>query len=129
MIVRLVSDQFALDHIEIVTVTPASQHDAIPIVPIIAVPVIVGCVRINPTSFKLCNFWESSNESKFGILEVEASKRCCGHCSTSFLPPSLECTDLESLLHNDWIGVDEDEEQSKKMAEALYKILRPFLLR
>lgn len=37
--------------------------------------------------------------------------------------------DLDSFLHKDATGADEEEEKSKKIVEALHKILRPFLLR
>ncbi|KAJ7590813.1 P-loop containing nucleoside triphosphate hydrolase protein [Mycena floridula] len=36
---------------------------------------------------------------------------------------------LDSFLHKDEVGEDVDEEKSKKVVEALHKILRPFLLR
>ncbi len=37
--------------------------------------------------------------------------------------------DLETFLHKDDTATDADEEKSKKVVEALHKILRPFLLR
>jgi SWI/SNF-related matrix-associated actin-dependent regulator of chromatin subfamily A member 5 len=37
--------------------------------------------------------------------------------------------DLDSFLHKDAAGSDAEEEKSKKVVEALHKILRPFLLR
>ncbi|KAF8660982.1 hypothetical protein AX16_001504 [Volvariella volvacea WC 439] len=37
--------------------------------------------------------------------------------------------DLDSFLHKDDAGADGEEEKSKKVVEALHKILRPFLLR
>ncbi|KAF8715643.1 hypothetical protein AX14_012523 [Amanita brunnescens Koide BX004] len=37
--------------------------------------------------------------------------------------------DLDSFLHKDDIGTEAEEEQSKKVVEALHMILRPFLLR
>ena len=37
--------------------------------------------------------------------------------------------DLESFLHKDDEMAEGDEEKSKKVVEALHKILRPFLLR
>ena len=37
--------------------------------------------------------------------------------------------DLDSFLHKDATGTEEEEEKSKKVVEALHKILRPFLLR
>ncbi|KAG7446305.1 SNF2 family DNA-dependent ATPase [Guyanagaster necrorhizus] len=37
--------------------------------------------------------------------------------------------DLDSFLHKDSAGTDEEEEKSKRVVEALHKILRPFLLR
>src|SRR5882762_1105206 len=36
---------------------------------------------------------------------------------------------IDSFLHKDETGVEEEEEKSKKVVEALHKILRPFLLR
>jgi len=37
--------------------------------------------------------------------------------------------DLDSFLHKDETGSEEEEEKSKKVVETLHKILRPFLLR
>ncbi|KAK0195387.1 SNF2 family N-terminal domain-containing protein [Armillaria mellea] len=37
--------------------------------------------------------------------------------------------DLDSFLHKDSDGTEEEEEKSKRVVEALHKILRPFLLR
>jgi SWI/SNF-related matrix-associated actin-dependent regulator of chromatin subfamily A member 5 len=37
--------------------------------------------------------------------------------------------DLDSFLHKDDNGIEVEEEKSKKIVEALHKILRPFLLR
>ena len=36
---------------------------------------------------------------------------------------------MDSFLHKDEIGAEAEEEKSKKVIEALHKILRPFLLR
>ena len=41
----------------------------------------------------------------------------------------VDYVDLDSFLHKDETGVEEEEEKSKKVVEALHKILRPFLLR
>ena len=41
----------------------------------------------------------------------------------------VDYADLDSFLHKDETGVEEEEEKSKKVVEALHKILRPFLLR
>jgi hypothetical protein len=47
----------------------------------------------------------------------------------NFICPEIftEYSDLDSFLHKDAVGAE--EEQSKKVVEALHKILRPFLLR
>ncbi|KAH9884642.1 SNF2 family DNA-dependent ATPase [Cubamyces lactineus] len=49
----------------------------------------------------------------------------------SFICPEIfsDYEDLESFLHKDDAQSDGDEEKSKKVVEALHKILRPFLLR
>lgn len=49
----------------------------------------------------------------------------------NFICPEIfvEYSDLESFLHKDEEGADAEEEKSKKVVEALHKILRPFLLR
>lgn len=41
----------------------------------------------------------------------------------------MEYEDLDSFLHKDEAGVEGEEEKSRKVVEALHKILRPFLLR
>ncbi|PSS02370.1 hypothetical protein PHLCEN_2v4063, partial [Hermanssonia centrifuga] len=49
----------------------------------------------------------------------------------NFICPEIfsDYADLESFLHKDEGEVEGDEEKSKKVVEALHKILRPFLLR
>ncbi|KAL0956462.1 hypothetical protein HGRIS_002608 [Hohenbuehelia grisea] len=49
----------------------------------------------------------------------------------NFICPEIfvDYADLDSFLHKDETGADEEEEKSKKVVEALHKILRPFLLR
>ncbi|KAJ7695171.1 P-loop containing nucleoside triphosphate hydrolase protein [Mycena rosella] len=49
----------------------------------------------------------------------------------NFICPEIfvDYADLDSFLHKDDDGADEEEEKSKKIVEALHKILRPFLLR
>ncbi|CAL1693811.1 unnamed protein product [Somion occarium] len=49
----------------------------------------------------------------------------------NFICPEIftEYGDLESFLHKDDSSADGDDEKSKKVVEALHKILRPFLLR
>ncbi|KAF8079370.1 SNF2 family N-terminal domain-containing protein [Lyophyllum atratum] len=49
----------------------------------------------------------------------------------NFICPEIfvEYKDLDSFLHKDDSGADAEEEKSKKVVEALHKILRPFLLR
>ena len=49
----------------------------------------------------------------------------------NFICPEIfsDYSDLESFLHKDDSNVADDEEKSKKVVEALHKILRPFLLR
>jgi SWI/SNF-related matrix-associated actin-dependent regulator of chromatin subfamily A member 5 len=49
----------------------------------------------------------------------------------NFICPEIfvDYGDLDSFLHKDDDGADEEEEKSKKVVEALHKILRPFLLR
>ncbi|TFY66698.1 hypothetical protein EVG20_g4392 [Dentipellis fragilis] len=49
----------------------------------------------------------------------------------NFICPEIfsDYSDLESFLHKDEATNDDDEEKSKKVVEALHKILRPFLLR
>ncbi|GLB43776.1 putative HAND [Lyophyllum shimeji] len=49
----------------------------------------------------------------------------------NFICPEIfvEYKDLDSFLHKDDSGTDQEEEKSKKVVEALHKILRPFLLR
>ncbi|KAJ7224436.1 SNF2 family N-terminal domain-containing protein [Mycena pura] len=49
----------------------------------------------------------------------------------NFICPEIfvDYADLDSFLHKDDSGQDEEEEKSKKVVEALHKILRPFLLR
>ncbi|KZT02070.1 SNF2 family DNA-dependent ATPase [Laetiporus sulphureus 93-53] len=49
----------------------------------------------------------------------------------NFICPEIfsDYADLESFLHKDEAEVEGDEEKSKKVVEALHKILRPFLLR
>ena len=51
--------------------------------------------------------------------------------SLNFIYPEFfrDYADTESFLHNDDSSADGDEEKSKKVVEALHKILRPFLLR
>ena len=41
----------------------------------------------------------------------------------------MDYADLDSFLHKDETGSEEEAEKSKKIVEALHKILRPFLLR
>jgi len=41
----------------------------------------------------------------------------------------VDYADLDSFLHKDETGSEEEAEKSKKIVEALHKILRPFLLR
>ncbi|KAJ7760399.1 P-loop containing nucleoside triphosphate hydrolase protein [Mycena metata] len=49
----------------------------------------------------------------------------------NFICPEIfvDYADLDSFLHKDDDGADAEEEKSKKVVEALHKILRPFLLR
>lgn len=49
----------------------------------------------------------------------------------NFICPEIfsDYADLESFLHKDDTEGEADEEKSKKVVEALHKILRPFLLR
>ncbi|XP_006454979.1 SNF2 family DNA-dependent ATPase [Agaricus bisporus var. bisporus H97] len=49
----------------------------------------------------------------------------------NFICPEIfvDYKDLDDFLHKDSTGTDEEEEKSKKVVEALHKILRPFLLR
>lgn len=49
----------------------------------------------------------------------------------NFICPEIfvDYADLDSFLHKDAEGEDAEEEKSKKVVEALHKILRPFLLR
>jgi SWI/SNF-related matrix-associated actin-dependent regulator of chromatin subfamily A member 5 len=49
----------------------------------------------------------------------------------NFICPEIfvDYADLDSFLHKDEDGADEEAEKSKKIVEALHKILRPFLLR
>ncbi|KAG6894968.1 hypothetical protein C0992_003714, partial [Termitomyces sp. T32_za158] len=49
----------------------------------------------------------------------------------NFICPEIfvDYADLDSFLHKDDSGTEEEEEKSKKVVEALHKILRPFLLR
>ncbi|KAF9225136.1 hypothetical protein BS17DRAFT_750623 [Gyrodon lividus] len=49
----------------------------------------------------------------------------------NFICPEIfsDYADLDSFLHKDDSGADGEEEKSKKVVEALHKILRPFLLR
>ena len=49
----------------------------------------------------------------------------------NFICPEIftDYKDLDSFLHKDAEGTDQEEEKSKKVVEALHKILRPFLLR
>ncbi|KAJ7245132.1 SNF2 family N-terminal domain-containing protein [Mycena haematopus] len=49
----------------------------------------------------------------------------------NFICPEIfvDYADLDSFLHKDEDGDDQEEEKSKKVVEALHKILRPFLLR
>ncbi|KAJ7281833.1 SNF2 family N-terminal domain-containing protein [Mycena rebaudengoi] len=49
----------------------------------------------------------------------------------NFICPEIfvDYADLDSFLHKDEDGDDVEEEKSKKIVEALHKILRPFLLR
>ncbi|KAG6840217.1 hypothetical protein C0991_008138 [Blastosporella zonata] len=49
----------------------------------------------------------------------------------NFICPEIfvDYADLDSFLHKDDSGTDVEEEKSKKVVEALHKILRPFLLR
>ena len=49
----------------------------------------------------------------------------------NFICPEIfsDYADLESFLHKDDAEAEGDEEKSKKVVEALHKILRPFLLR
>ena len=49
----------------------------------------------------------------------------------NFICPEIfvDYADLDSFLHKDETGAEEEEEKSKKVVEALDKILRPFLLR
>ena len=41
----------------------------------------------------------------------------------------VEHKDLDSFLHKDSTNTEDEDEKSKKVVEALHKILRPFLLR
>jgi len=47
----------------------------------------------------------------------------------NFICPEIfvDQADLDSFLHKDETGSKEEEEKSKKMVEALHKILRPFV--
>lgn len=49
----------------------------------------------------------------------------------NFICPEIfvDYADLDSFLHKDENEGEEDEEKSRKVVEALHKILRPFLLR
>lgn len=49
----------------------------------------------------------------------------------NFICPEIfsDYADMESFLHKDDSSADDDDEKSKKVVEALHKILRPFLLR
>ena len=49
----------------------------------------------------------------------------------NFIAPEIfsDYADLEAFLHKDEGAEDGDDEKSKKVVEALHKILRPFLLR
>ncbi|KAN0073697.1 SNF2 family N-terminal domain containing protein [Tylopilus felleus] len=49
----------------------------------------------------------------------------------NFICPEIfsDYADLDAFLHKDDTGADGEEEKSKKVVEALHKILRPFLLR
>ena len=49
----------------------------------------------------------------------------------NFICPEIfvQYEDLDSFLHKDSSGTEVEEEKSKKVVEALHKILRPFLLR
>ncbi|KAH9914892.1 SNF2 family DNA-dependent ATPase [Epithele typhae] len=49
----------------------------------------------------------------------------------NFICPEIfsDYADLDSFLHKDESDAEDDEEKSKKVVEALHKILRPFLLR
>ena len=49
----------------------------------------------------------------------------------NFICPEIfsDYVDLDAFLHKDDAGADGEEEKSKKVVEALHKILRPFLLR
>ena len=49
----------------------------------------------------------------------------------NFICPEIfsDYADLDSFLHKDEADAADDEEKSKKVVEALHKILRPFLLR
>ncbi|KAF9445740.1 hypothetical protein P691DRAFT_709798 [Macrolepiota fuliginosa MF-IS2] len=49
----------------------------------------------------------------------------------NFICPEIfvKYEDLDAFLHKDAKGEEEEEERSKKVVEALHKILRPFLLR
>lgn len=49
----------------------------------------------------------------------------------NFICPEIfvEYADLDSFLHKDEAGIEGEEEKSRKVVEALHKILRPFLLR
>ncbi|OBZ68412.1 ISWI chromatin-remodeling complex ATPase ISW2 [Grifola frondosa] len=49
----------------------------------------------------------------------------------NFICPEIfsDYADLDSFLHKDEAEAEDDEEKSKKVVEALHKILRPFLLR
>ncbi|KIM92213.1 hypothetical protein PILCRDRAFT_304 [Piloderma croceum F 1598] len=61
--------QFALDYIEIVTVTP--QHDAIPIVPIIAVPVIVGVIALTVAIFCIVSRRRNARSGTNGNPDID----------------------------------------------------------
>ena len=41
----------------------------------------------------------------------------------------MDYADLDSVLHKDETGAEEEEEKSRKVVEALDKIIRPFFLR
>lgn len=49
----------------------------------------------------------------------------------NFICPEIfsDFADLDSFLHKDDTNAENDEQTSKKVVEALHKILRPFLLR
>ena len=49
----------------------------------------------------------------------------------NFICPEIfvEYKDLDSFLHKDSTGTEDEDQKSKKVVEALHKILRPFLLR